>query len=63
MTDDGITARYRKVIVVAHSLGSVIADDTFNALLRTDNVHNNHLQVVLAVVQILNLRVVGCRAA
>jgi hypothetical protein len=45
MTDDGITARYRKVIIVAHSLGSVIAYDTLNALLRTDDVHDNHLQV------------------
>jgi hypothetical protein len=45
MTDDGITARYRKVIIVAHSLGSVIAYDTLNALLRADGVHNNHLQV------------------
>jgi hypothetical protein len=45
MSDDGVTPRYGKVIVVAHSLGSVIAYDTLNALLRTDDVHNGSLNV------------------
>ena len=45
MSDDGVTARYRKVIIVAHSLGSVVAYDTLNTLLRTDAVHGGKLHV------------------
>lgn len=37
---------YDRVVIVAHSLGSVVAYDTLNALMRRDTAYGRHLQVV-----------------
>jgi hypothetical protein len=45
LSADGRRFEYRGVAVVAHSLGSVVAYDTVNALLNKDTLHGGQLEV------------------